>query len=89
MDVVRKKKLHNPFMIDCKPCIVYKLSYHSIRIFYDNYVYDVLLSDDELSNWNKGGTVWRKEFITKNIDKIKNGITEDDISLSIKDGYLA
>lgn len=89
MYVMRKKKLHNPFMIDGKPCIVCKLSFHSIRIFYDNHVYDVLLSDDEISNWNKSGTIWRKEFITKNIEEIKNGILEDDTSLSIRDGYLA
>ena len=89
MELVSHKKLIRPFVFRGHQCIVVPLTLHTIRIFYNLHVYDVILTNEELHNWRISGTDWQREYIRNLL--IDNMLETDaaERNASIEDGYLA
>ena len=63
MELMQKWELPNPFMIDGKWCVAIVNTTSSIRIFYDNNVYDVVIGHEEMSKLLSSGIDHRRCFV--------------------------
>jgi hypothetical protein len=89
MELVSHKKIIRPFIFRGKQCIVVPNSTHVIRIFYNEHVYDVLLSHEELMDWIRCGTEWQKEYVKRLLRETLLDSEYIERNSSIEDGYLA
>lgn len=89
VELVDHRELIRPFIICGHQCIVVPSSPHVIRIFYREHVYDVLLTHDELKNWQNSGTDWRREYIRNLLQNELINTPAKKRNSSIEDGYIA
>lgn len=90
MDLISKRKLITTFLIKGKHCIVVpSVTHRALRIFHDNNVYDIMLTDNEFKTWTTSGNENRRTYIKKIMEETLLDAKSTEKNASIYDGYLA